>query len=76
MATKAVLTPMNAIKYMLVSMKLHLDASIDNLIMNVQLDKEKHIENMKRQERTELKRAKAEQVEAITLSSTRGRASR
>ena len=76
MATKAVLTPMNAIKYMRVSMKLHLDASIDNLIMNVQLDKEKHIENMKRQEGTELKRAKAEQVEAITLSSTRGRASR
>ena len=60
MATKAVLTPMNAIKYMRVSMKLHLDASIDNLIMNVQLDKEKHIENMKRQERTEPKRAKAE----------------
>ena len=44
--------------------------------MRIKLDKEKHIENMKRQERTEPKRAKAEQVEAITLSSTRGRASR
>lgn len=38
---------------MLVSMELHLDASvdkIDNLAMNVQLDKEKHMENEKKQE--------------------------
>ena len=43
--TKAVLAPMKAVKKMLVSMELHLDASIDkldNLAMNVQLDKEKH----------------------------------
>ena len=42
----AVLAPMKAVKKMLVSMELHLDASIDkldNLAMNVQLDKEKHI---------------------------------
>jgi len=41
--TKAVLAPMKAVKKMLVSMELHLDASIDkldNLAMNVQLDKE------------------------------------
>ena len=48
--TKAVLAPMKAVKKMLVSMELHLDASIDkldNLAMNVKLDKEKHMENMK-----------------------------
>ena len=46
--TKAVLAPMKAVKKMLVSMELHLDASIDkldNLAMNVQFDKEKHMEN-------------------------------
>ena len=51
--TKAVLAPMKAVKKMLVSMELHLDASIDkldNLAMNVQLDKEKHMENEKKQE--------------------------
>jgi len=40
--TKAVLAPMKAVKKMLVSMELHLDASIDkldNLAMNVQLDR-------------------------------------
>ena len=65
--TKAVLAPMKAVKKMLVSMKLHLDASIDkldNLAMNVQLDKEKHMENAKVQEQTELERAEAERVEA------------
>lgn len=48
--TKAVLAPMKAVKNMLVKMELHLDASIDkmdNLAMNVQLDKEKHMENAK-----------------------------
>ena len=42
--TKAVLAPMKAVKKMLVSMELHLDASIDkldNLAMNVQIDKGK-----------------------------------
>ena len=51
--TKAVLAPMKAVKKMLVSMELHLDASIDkldNLAMNVKLDKEKHMENEKKQE--------------------------
>ena len=64
--TKAVLAPMKAVKKMLVSMELHLDASIDkldNLAMNVQLDKEKHMENMKKQEQTEPERAEAERVE-------------
>ena len=65
--TKAVLAPMKAVKKILVSMELHLDASIDkldNLAMNVQLDKEKHMENAKAQEQTEPERAEAEQVEA------------
>ena len=65
--TKAVLAPMKAVKKMLVSMELHLDASIDkldNLAMNVQLDKEKHMENAKAQEQTEPERAETERVEA------------
>ena len=65
--TKAVLAPMKAVKKMLVSMGLHLDASIDkldNLAMNVQLDKEKRMENAKEQEQTESGRAEAERVEA------------
>ena len=51
--TKAVLAPMKAVKKMLVSMKLHLDASIDkldNLAMNVQFDKEKRMEQTKDKE--------------------------
>ena len=65
--TKAVLAPMKAVKKLLVSMELHLDASIDkmdNLAMNVQLDKEKRMENVKEQEQTEPERAEAERVEA------------
>lgn len=65
--TKAVLTPMKAVRKLLVSMELHLDASIDkldNLAMNVQLDKEKHMENAKAQEQTEPERAEAERVES------------
>ena len=48
---------MRAVKKMLVTIELHLDASIDkldNLAMNVKLDKEKHMENMKKQEQTEM----------------------
>ena len=48
--TKAVLAPMKAVKKMLVSMELQLDASIDkldNLAMNVQFDKEKRMEHTK-----------------------------
>ena len=70
--TKTVLAPMKAVKKMLVSMKLHLDASIDkldNLAMNVQLDKEKHMENAKAQEQTEPERAEAERVEAEVVYS-------
>ena len=65
--TKAVLAPLKAVKKMLVTMELHLDASIDkldNLAMNVQIDKEKHMENAKVQEQTEPERAEAERVEA------------
>lgn len=65
--TKTVLAPMKAVKKMLVSMELHLDASIDkldNLAMNVQLDKEKYMENAKEQEQTEPERTEAERVEA------------
>ena len=64
--TKAVLAPIKAVKKMLVSMELHLDASIDkldNLAMNVKLDKEKHMENAKVQEQTEPERAEAERVD-------------
>ena len=65
--TKAVLAPMKAVRKLFVSMELHLDASIDkldNLAMNVQLDKEKHMENEKKQEQTEPERAEAERVDA------------
>ena len=68
--TKAVLAPMKAVKKMLVSMELHLDASIDkldNLAMNVKLYKEKRMEDAK--EQTEPKRAKAERVEAEVVYS-------
>ena len=58
---------MKAVIKILVSMELHLDASIDKLdnpAMNVQLDKEKRMENAKEQEHTEPERAEAERVEA------------
>ena len=70
--TKAVLAPMKAVKKMLVSMELHLDASIDkldNLAMNVKLDKEKHMENEKKQEQTEPERAEADRVEVEVVYS-------
>ena len=67
--SKAVLAPMKAVRKLFVSMELHLDASIDkldNLAMNVQLDKEKYMENVKtkEQEQTEPERAEAERVDA------------
>ncbi len=59
---------MKAVKKILVSMELHLDASIDkldNLAMNVQLDKEKAYGECEEQEQTEPERvAEAERVEA------------
>ena len=70
--TKAVLTPMKAVRKLLVSMELHLDASIDkldNLAMNVQIDKEKHKGNVKSVEQTEPERAEAERVEAEVVYS-------
>ena len=72
--TKAVLAPMKAVRKLFVSMELHLDASIDkldNLAMNVQLDKEKYMENVKtkEQEHTEPERAEAERVEAEVVYS-------
>ena len=57
---------MKAVKKMLVLMEIHLDASIDkldNLAMDVQLDKEKHMENAKAQKQTEPERVEAERVE-------------
>lgn len=63
---------MKAVKKMLVTMELHIDASIDkldNLAMNVKLDKEKHMENMKKQEQTEPERVEAERVEAEVVYS-------
>ena len=41
----------------------------DNLAMNVKLDKEKHMENEKKQEQTEPERAEAERVEAEVVYS-------
>ena len=61
--TKAVLVPMKAVRKLFVLMELHLDASIDkldNLAMNVQIDKEKHKGNVKSVEQTEPERAEAE----------------
>lgn len=65
---------MKAVRKLFVSMELHLDASIDkldNLAMNVQLDKEKYMENVKtkEQEQTEPERAEAERVEAEVVYS-------
>ena len=63
--TKAVLAPMKAVRKLFVSMELHLDASIDkldNLAMNVQLDKEKREEHTKDKEQkaADIERAEGE----------------
>ena len=67
--TKAVLVPMKAVRKLFVLMELHLDASIDkldNLAMNVQIDKEKHKGNVKSVEQVEADRSEdsSERVEA------------
>lgn len=65
--TKVVISPMKAVKKLLVSMELHLDAPIDkldNLAINVQLGKEKRMENTKEKEKTESERAEVERVDA------------
>ena len=69
MITKAVLAPMKAVKKMLVLMEIHLDASIDkldNLAMDVRMDKEKNKDDMKHDEQMEADRKEAtpERVEA------------
>jgi len=61
--TKAALVPMKAVRKMFVLMELHLDASIDkldNLAMNVQIDKEKRMENTKSEVQNVPDRAEAE----------------
>ena len=61
--TKAVLAPMKAARKLFVSMELHLDASIDkldNLAMNVQIDREKRMANTKSEEQNLLDMAEAE----------------
>lgn len=61
--TKAVLAPMKAVRKMFVLMELQLDASIDkldNLAMNVQIDKEKRMKNTKSEEQKATDRAEAE----------------
>lgn len=70
--TKAVLAPMKAVKKMLVSMELHLDASIDkldNLAMDVKLDKEKNKDDMKHEEQVQADRKEVEpkRVEAAIV---------
>ena len=77
--TKAVLVPMKAVRKLFVLMELHLDASIDkldNLAMNVQIDKEKRMENMKSEEQnvpvmaeSEPERVNAEIVYALMVAS-------
>ena len=71
---KAVLVPMKAVRKLFVLMELHLDASIDkldNLAMDVQIDKEKRMKNAKSEEQNvsdkeevESERANAEIVYA------------
>ena len=61
--TKAVLIPMKAVRKLFVLMELHLDASIDkldNLAMNVQIDKEKRMKNTKSEEQNVSDMAEAE----------------
>ena len=65
--TKVVISPMKAMKMMFVSIELHLDASIDkldNLEMNVNLDRERRMENMEYKEQAESSKVEAERVEA------------
>lgn len=69
MITKALLAPMKAVRKLFVSMEIHLDASIDkldNLAMNVRMDKEKNKDDMKHDDQMEADRKEAapEGVEA------------
>ena len=61
--TKVVLAPMKAVKNVLVTMEFHLDASIDkldNLAMDVKLDKENQKNNEKNEEQVEADRSETE----------------
>ena len=69
MITKAVLAPMKAVRKLFVSIEIHLDASIDkldNLAMDVRMDKEKNKDDMKHNDQMEADRKEAapERVEA------------
>ena len=66
--TKVVLAPMKAVKNVLVSIELHLDASIDkldNLAMNVQLDKDKSAERDNAKAQEESAKEDIEKIETI-----------
>ena len=66
--TKVVLAPMKAVKKMLVSMELHLDASIDkldNLAIDVQMDKDKRAERDNAKAQEESAQEDIEKVETI-----------
>ncbi len=68
MITKAVLAPMKAVKHTLLSMELHLDASIDkldNLAMDVQLDKDKRAKRDNAKAQEESAKEDIEKVEII-----------
>ena len=66
--TKAVLAPMKAVKKMLVLMEIHMDASIDkldNLAMDVQLDKDKRAERDNAKAQEESAKEDIEKIETI-----------
>ena len=63
LVTKVTLSPMKAMRKLFVSMELHLDASIDkldNLAMDVKLDKENQKNNEKNEEQVEADRSETE----------------
>lgn len=66
--TKAVLAPMKVVKHTLLSMELHLDASIDkldNLAMDVQMDKDKRAERDNAKEQEESAKEEIEKFEPV-----------
>ena len=68
LVTKVTLSPMKAMRKLFVSMELHLDASIDkldNLAMNVKLDKEKSAERDNAKAQEESAKEDIEKIETI-----------
>ena len=66
--TKAVLAPMKVVKHTLLSMELHLNASIDkldNLAMDVQMDKDKRAERDNAKEQEESAKEEIEKFEPV-----------